>query len=168
MKIIHYFALVLVALTLPALVFIFAQTELQGLDRKQVQSQQSKERELKQYQEKVKEGLKTYKKAYAEELKAYKKAIVKRWGEFKDPGPSVWVSYDKSDSVRRSVDFKTGEAQVEILVDKGTAADQVKSGLSEAVYRLMNATEKDAYKNDVVANRRKDSPSLAVQCIERS
>jgi membrane-bound lytic murein transglycosylase C len=153
MKIVHYFALVLVALTLPALVFIFGETELLVLDKKQVQSQQSKERELKQYQRKVKEGLKTYKKAYAEELKSYKKGIVKKWGEFKDPGPSVWVSYDKSDSIRRSVDFKTGEAQVEMLVDKGTGADQVKAGLGEAVFRLMNTTENDAYKNDVVANR---------------
>jgi membrane-bound lytic murein transglycosylase C len=153
MKIIHYFALILVALAPPVLLVTYEQVELPRLDKKGAQAQQPRERELKRYQQKVNDGLKAYKQAYSEELKAYKKGIVKQWGEFKDPGPSVWVSYEKSDSVRRSVDFQTGEAQVEMLVDKGAGLNQAKSRLTEAVFRLMNTTEKEAYKNDVVANR---------------
>jgi membrane-bound lytic murein transglycosylase C len=153
MKIIHYFALILVAVTPPVLLLTYERVELPRLDKKQAESQQTKDRELKQYQQKVNEGLKAYKQAYTEELKAHKKGVIKQWGEFKDPGPSVWVSYDESGSVRRSVDYQTGEAQVEMLVDKGAGADQVKTGLTQAVFRLMNTTEKEAYNNDVVASR---------------
>jgi membrane-bound lytic murein transglycosylase C len=153
MKIILYFALVLIVVTPPVLLFTYEKAELPQLDKKGAQSQQTRERVHKQYQQKVNDGLKAYKQAYSEELKAYKKGIVKQWGEFKDPGPSVWVSYDKSGSVRRSVDFQNGKAQVEMLVDKGTGVDQVKTRLTEAVFRLMNTTEKEAYNNDVVANR---------------
>jgi membrane-bound lytic murein transglycosylase C len=153
MKIIHYFALILVALAPPVLLLTYERVEFPQLDKKEAQSQRTKDREHKQYQQKVNEGLKAYKQAYTEELKAYKKGIVKQWGEYKDPGPSVWVSYDKSGGVRRSVDFQTGEAQVEMLVDKGTGVDQVKTRLTQAVYRLMNTTQKEAYNNDVVANR---------------
>jgi membrane-bound lytic murein transglycosylase C len=153
MKIIHYFALILVALAPPVLLLSYDQAELPRLDKKEAQSQRTKDRENKQYQQKVNEGLKAYKQAYAKELKAYKKGIVKQWGEYKDPGSSVWVSYDKSGGVRRSVDFQTGEAQVEMLVEKGTDIDKVKSRLAQAAYRLMNTSEKEAYDSDVVANR---------------
>jgi membrane-bound lytic murein transglycosylase C len=153
MKIIHYFALILVALAPPVLLLTYDQVELPRLDKKEAQSRQAKDREHKQYRQKVNEGLKAYKQAHAEELKVYKEGIVKQWGEFKDPGPSVWVSYEKSGNVRRSVDYQTGEAQVEMLVDKGTDVDQVKSRLAQAAFRLMNTSEREAYSNDVVANR---------------
>ena len=109
--------------------------------------------EFEKYKKELEEGFKAFENIYKEEFNAYKNEIMEQWGEFKDASPTVWVSYEKSGNIRRNVDYKSGEVQVEMLIDEGTNIDQVKGQLDKAVYRLMNTTEKDAYRSDVVANR---------------
>jgi membrane-bound lytic murein transglycosylase C len=153
MKIIHYIAIALLALAPPAILLIWDDAQLALPNKKHSQSQQtSRQRELVQYRQKVDKGLKVYKQTYSKALEAHKKEVIGQWGEFKDPGPSVWVSYENSGGVRRSVDYQSGEVQVEMLVDAGTDVAQTRSELDEAVFRLMNTTEKEAYKSDTVAN----------------
>jgi membrane-bound lytic murein transglycosylase C len=117
------------------------------------QYQQTEAMEFDQYKLELEAGFKAYKKSYTQAFAAYKSAITKQWGEFEQAPPSRWISYSQSGTVRRTVDYNTGEVQVEMLVPKGTSIDQVKTNLDKAVFRLMNTTEKDAFKYDFVSNQ---------------
>lgn len=153
MKYIRVLSILLTAISLPVILLIYDKIELPQIAKESEQHKQSELSESEKNKKELDEGLKAFRQAYDEEFAAYKKDILKQWGEFKDASPSVWVSYEKSENVRRTVDYKTGEVQVEMIMDKGTVLDQVKGKLDKAVYRLMNSTEKDAYKTEVVANQ---------------
>ncbi len=152
MKTIRYLLITLIAFSLPVILLNYDRFEF-PLIWKNPEPEQKELSQLEQNKKELDEGLEAFKQYYDEEFKAYKKDILTQWGEFIDAPPSVWVSYEKSDNIRRTVDYKTGQVQVEMIVNKGTSIDQVKGELDKAVYRLMNTTEKEAYKTDVVANR---------------
>lgn len=153
MNIFRIFIAILIALVPPLLVLTYQQDGFLNPGNKDELSRQTADSERLQYVKKVEAGLKDYQKTFQQESKAYTQKITRQWGEFRDSGPSVWVSYTDSDQIRRYVDFKTGEVQVDMLVDRGTNINQVKQGLDEAVFKLMNTTQKQAYQSDVVASR---------------
>ena len=109
--------------------------------------------EFDQYKRELEAGFKTYKESHARAFEAYHNVISDHWGEFRESPPSVWVSYASGGNVRRTVDYARGEVEVEMLVERGTSIDRVKNQLDEAVYRLLNTTEKEAFEADVVARR---------------
>lgn len=148
-----YYIIILLALAPPVLILSFGNEGLLWFQQSPAHSEQAEVRQDRQYREKVDEGLAVYTRSYNREIKVHQREIIEQWGEFKDPATSVWVSYGESDQVRRSVDFSTGEVEVEMLVDKGTKPSDVRQQLDEAVFRLMNTTEKDAFESDVVAKR---------------
>jgi membrane-bound lytic murein transglycosylase C len=168
MNIFRNILIILLASTPPALLLTYQQGFFSNFGKKARPSEQTTASERQQYTKQVEAGLKEYHDTYQQEFKAYSDGIVRQWGEFKDPGPSVWVSYADSDQIRRSVDFNTGVVQVEMLVDKGTKIKQVKQGLDEAVFRLMNTTQKQAYQSDVVANRVEQKLSRYGDLVEQS
>lgn len=147
------FSLSLISLSTPHSLYAENQSEFSQFMSEFDQYKQADMMEFDQYKQELEEGFKEYKNAYLEAFNAYKQVITEHWGEFKDVPPSIWVSYANSGDVRRTVDYTTGEVQVELIVNKGTSIDQVKTTLDEAVYRLMNTTEKEAFKSDLVANR---------------
>lgn len=153
MKFIHFLTIIVVALSPPIILLTYDRIDFSRIVQKFQQQGQAQPDESEQYKKELKKGFKAYKDSYDEEFEAYKQDIEKQWGEFKEASPSNWVSYVNAGNVRRSVDYKTGEVQVEMLVSKGTSIDQVKEKLDIAVYRLMNTTEEEAFKTDVVANR---------------
>jgi len=123
--------------------------------------------EFEKFKKELEAGFAEYEKTYQDEFHAYKQEILTQWGEFKDTSPSVWVSYDDAGKVRRTVNYKTGDVQVELLIDKGKYIDQAKSDLDKAVYRLMNTTEKEAFKKDVVANRVEEKISKLGKLLQK-
>lgn len=153
MKIVHYLLIILVALSPPILLVTFDEIDFMQAEKKPEQPRQSESSGPDRDKQRVEQGFEAYQKFYQQELAAYQQDVVKQWGEFKDSSPTVWVSYGQSGKVRRSVDYKTGSVEVEMLVDKGTRIDQVKTELDKSVFRLMNTTEKDAYASDPVSSR---------------
>ncbi len=168
MNIFRNILIILLALVLPALLLSYQQGGVSNFGKKAKLSEQALANERQQYFKQVEAGLKDYHETYQQEFKAYSEKIVSQWGEFKDSGPSVWVSYADSEQVRRSVDFNNGEVQVDMLVDKGTKIKQVKQELDKAVFRLMNTTQKQAYQSDVVANRVEQKLSRYGDLVERA
>lgn len=153
MKIIHFFIVLLIALAPPIILLSYDKLAVLQFAKKSEQPKPSTPSEAEKNQKILDQGFKTFSASYKEEFAAHKRDILKQWGEFTDPPASVWLSYDESNKVRRSVDYKTGEVQVELIVDRDTHIDRIKGQLDKAVYRLMNSTVKDAFKTDVVASR---------------
>jgi len=141
------------AITLLSLAHADEMSEFRQFSSQQEDALQNELNEFETYKKALEAGFAEYEKAYQDEFYAYKQEILTQWGEFKDTSPTVWVSYDEAGKVRRTVDYKTGGVQVELLINKGDYTDQTKSELDKAVYRLMNTTEKEAFKKDVVASR---------------
>jgi membrane-bound lytic murein transglycosylase C len=153
MKIWPIFSFSLMITPVPCVVQAQNPPEMPDLSSEFEQHKQSLMMEFDQYKQELEAGFKAYKETYNQAFNAYKQVISQHWGEFRDAPPDIWVSYAQSGNVRRTVDYSTGEVQVEMLVDKGTRIGQVKNQLDEAVYRLLNTTEEEAFESDVVANR---------------
>ncbi len=168
MNIFRNFLVILMALVPMVFLLNYQQNSFFNFGNNTDQSKQMAESERQRYVKQVEAGLKDYHKTYQQESKAYTQSITRQWGEFKDSGPSVWVSYADSDQIRRSVDFNTGEVQVDMLVDRGTEINQVKQGLDEAVFKLMNTTQKQAYQSDVVASRVEHKLSSYGELVEHA
>ncbi len=153
MKIIRFLAIFLIAVTPPIFVVMYyGWIDFPQLEKKPEQ-QQKVLTEKDRYNIQIEKGFAAFNEFYQQEFNIYKQEITSKWGEFIENSPSSWISYEKSNNIRRSVDYKTGEVKVEMLVNRGTKIDQVKGEVDKAVFRLMNSTEKEAYKTDVVANR---------------
>ena len=167
MNIVRYLVIILVALSPPILLLTYNKSGVEQAENKPQPPRQAKNSTSDQHQKQVEEGLKAYQKYYQEELAAHQQDVTGRWGEFKESSPSQWVSYEQPGNVRRSVDYQTGKVEVEMLVDKGTAIDQVKTSLDMSVFRLMNATERDAYDADVVAGRVEQRLARFEQVLEK-
>jgi membrane-bound lytic murein transglycosylase C len=153
MKTIQILSILLIAFISPIILLTYDRIDFSLSAKKSEQHKQTELSEFEKNKKELDEGFKAFRDSYNEEFEAYKQDISKQWGEFKDASPSVWVSYENSGKLRRTVDYKTSEVQVEMIVNKGTSIEQVKGKLDKAVYRLMNTTEKEAYNTDVVANR---------------
>ena len=161
--------LVLSLVTLPLTTALKAenQSEYSRLNSEFERHRQSVMQEFDQYKQELEDGFKAFKESYARAFKAYKGAISAHWGEFRDAPPSTWISYAQGGNIRRTVDYKQGEVEVELLVDKGTRINDVQTTLDEAVYRLMNTTEKEAFNRDIVAKRVESELSAFPNVVEK-
>ncbi len=153
MSLIRVLLILLITATPPVILLTYDRIESALTARSTSQNKQTQSSAKERYETALNEGFTALEKAYHEEFKAYRQSIEKHWGEFVDPPPSVWVSYDESNNIRRSVDYRTGEVQVEMLVEKRSSVGQSQNRLNKAVFRLLNTTEKKAFETDVVANR---------------
>jgi len=114
-------------------------------------------KEFEQYKKKLKAGFKEYRKTYLEESQKYRKQMTQTWGDHKESTRDVWINYSQNNNVRDSVNFKTGEVSVEVLVDKDTPIDVATQKAKDNVLILLATTEKQAFDNDVVANKVENS-----------
>ncbi len=144
-------ALLLCAASLPLIADSGA--DFEAFMAEQSQGVVAQEKAFDAYKMALEQGFNDYQKAYQEEFDLYKKQISNQWGEFLDEGPKTWVSYAEDSQIRRVVDFEQGRASVSLLVDKGTAVDDVGIRISTAVYQLLNSTQADAFDSDEVAQR---------------
>jgi len=137
----------------PPLMAASEHDDFEAFMAEQGRGMQAQEQDFDAYRQAIEQGFDDYQAAYEEAFELYKQQISKQWGEFLEGGPKIWVSYAEDSEIRRVVDFEQGQAQVSLLVDKGTMVDEVSTRLSSAVYKLLNSTQADAFEVDAVAQR---------------
>ncbi|NOQ15951.1 MAG: DUF3393 domain-containing protein [Methyloprofundus sp.] len=115
--------------------------------------QEKTQQEFEQYKLELDAGFKDFQDTYVEESNKYRQKITKQWGDYKGSNKEIWVNYSKGGQIRESVNFKTGEVEVEILVDKKTSTKVAVKQAKESVKVLLATTEKQAFENDVVAQK---------------
>lgn len=108
---------------------------------------------FEQYKKELNAGFEDFKQTYLEESRKYREQITERWGSYKESGPKVWVNYAQNGKVRESVNFETGVVEVEVLADKTASIVEIKQQAKQAVSTLLSTTEKQAFENDVVAQK---------------
>ena len=105
------------------------------------------------YQAELEQGFKDYKRAYQQELARYKKGVQAQWGEFIDSDRKNWVSYADGGKVRQQVNYETGVIQLEVLAAPKESREQLMQRLFDQAQQLLNSSEADAYRADLVAQR---------------
>ncbi|NOR81031.1 MAG: DUF3393 domain-containing protein, partial [Methyloprofundus sp.] len=108
---------------------------------------------FEQYKKELNAGFDDFKQTYLEESRKYREQITERWGSYKESGPKVWVNYAQNGKIRESVNFETGVVEVEVLADKTDSMAEIKQQARQAVSTLLSTTEKQAFENDVVAQK---------------
>jgi len=111
------------------------------------------EHEFAQYKQALDAGFTDFKKTYEQESKKYSKKITQQWGEYKESTKETWVDYSQDEKIRKSVNFKTGEVEIEVLVDKNTSTKKALEKATASVSSLLATTEKQAFENNVVAQK---------------
>jgi len=109
--------------------------------------------EFEQYKLALEAGFQDYKQTFTSASKQYAEEMTQKWGSYKASDHEVWVNYPKEGGRRESVNFETGIVEVEILVDKKTPLVEVLEQAKKNVVSLLNTTEKQAFENDVVAQK---------------
>jgi len=109
------------------------------------------EEEFNQYKKELEEGFKAYKNAYQEEFSQYKRHITDYWGEFVDSNNTQWVSYDKSDKIRRSLNFDTNELSIDVLEGDKLSKQELEKIFKEQIRAILSSSEKEAFNKDRVA-----------------
>lgn len=153
MKSIRLLILLLLAVALPTILLTYDRLEIPFFDHQPAAPKTLKPTQAELEIQHLNEGLQAFTQAYQQEFTRYQQQIENQWGEFKQAAPSTWLSYEKAGTFRRTVDYNQGEVRVEMMIDQGTPLEQVKGQVDQAVYRLMNTTQKQAYATDVVSNR---------------
>lgn len=115
--------------------------------------QEKTQQEFEQYKLELEAGFKDFQNTYVEESKKYSQKMTKQWGDYKESHKEIWGNYSKNGQIRESVNFKTGEVEIEILVDKKTSTKKAVKQAKESVKALFATTEKQAFENDVVAQK---------------
>ena len=111
------------------------------------------QQEFEQYKKELNEGFKDFKQTYLEESRKYRQQKTEQWGSHKESGPKVWVNYAPNGHVRESVNFETGVVEVEVLANKTDSIAEIKQQAKQAVSALLTTTEKQAFENDIVAQK---------------
>ncbi len=136
---------------------LIAETEFAAYQRQQQQAVSKHHikinQEFIQYKQELDTGFQDYKKTYQIERKKYRQKITQQWGNYKESTQKIWVNYTKKGRVRESVHFETGLVEVEVLANKREPIDKIKQQAKQAIITLLATTEKQAFENDVVAQK---------------
>ncbi|TXL12065.1 hypothetical protein BMR04_15780, partial [Methylococcaceae bacterium HT3] len=92
-------------------------------------------------------------KAYQQASNQYQEQMTSRWGSFKESDHETWVNYAEDGQTRQSVNFATGVVEVDILANRNETLAAIKQQAMQSVTRLLATTEKQAFENDVVAQK---------------
>jgi len=109
--------------------------------------------EFEQYKLALEAGFQDYQETFRAASKKYGQEMTQKWGNYKENDPETWVNYPKSGDSRESVNFATGVVEVELLVDEKTPLAAVLTKAKQQVASLLKTTEKQAFENDVVAQK---------------
>ncbi|MDH3325281.1 MAG: transglycosylase SLT domain-containing protein [Gammaproteobacteria bacterium] len=127
-----------------------ADTEFTQFKNQQAQGVQSVKDEFAQYKKELEDGFAAYKKAYKAAYEADKKAVKNIWGDYRPGDKKSWVQYDES-GVRKSVNFESGEVELEIIVDEKYADKKAEDALKRKILALLTTTRLEAFKGDSVS-----------------
>jgi membrane-bound lytic murein transglycosylase C len=109
--------------------------------------------DFEQYKKALAAGFKDLQQTYLQESKRYRAQMTKQWGSFKESNQTTWVNYARNGRVRESVNFETGAVEVEFLVYKNDSVAKLKQQAQQSVVDLLTTTERQAFTNDVVAQK---------------
>ncbi len=109
--------------------------------------------EFSDYKTALEAGFNDFQKTYEQASKQYNQEMTQKWGSSKSSDKKSWVNYEKNGDVRESVDFSTGIVVVEVLANKGDSLATIQAKAQENISKLLLTTEKQAFNNDVVAQK---------------
>lgn len=113
----------------------------------------AKQQEFTQYKKQLNAGFAELKQADRDESAQYRQQINKQWGSYKESDHKTWVNYAQGGRIRESVNFETGVVEVEVLADQAESFARLKQQAMQSVSSLLATTEKQAFENDVVAQK---------------
>jgi membrane-bound lytic murein transglycosylase C len=130
---------------LPVVACIVASTALHSQESYQDFVKRQKEGEEKekvafaQYKDSVTVQYQRFAERERQAFKEYVDDIRKRWGKEKTKTSTnkEWVSYDGDFGARRSVDFEKGQASVEVQVEKGLPAPEVRKRVEQQIVKMI-------------------------------
>jgi len=138
---------------------LVAETEFEAYQHQQQQ-------EFSQYKQELAAGFQDYKKTYQIERKKYRQKITKQWGSYKESNKKIWVNYTKNGQIRESVNFATGLVEVEVLANKNESMAKIKQQAKQSIITLLAITEKQAFENDVVAQKVEEKLKQHVKVVK--
>ena len=106
--------------------------------------------EFQAYKKALEKDFSLYVKVYKAAFEARKKKISEVWGDYRPGDKTHWVEYDKN-GVRKSVNFESGDVELEMLVDKRTAQKQVEAALKKRILALLLTSKREAFNRDDIA-----------------
>jgi len=149
---------------------LVAETEFEAYQRQQQQAasthQEKIDQEFVQYKQELAAGFQDYKKTYQIERKKYRQKITKQWGSYKESNKKTWVNYAQNGRVRETVNFATGLVEVEILANKTESMAKIKQQAKQSIVTLLATTEKQAFENDVVAQKVEEKLTQHTQVVK--
>ena len=125
-------------------------SEFEKFRNQQTQGVNAITNEFDQYKKELQSGFSAYKNAYKQAIKAETKAVTRVWGDYRPGDRKRWVQYDR-DGVRKSVNFESGEVQLEIIVGEKESSKKAEADLKERILVLLRMSQRDAFENDRVA-----------------
>ena len=136
---------------------LIADNEFENYKQQQYQQQSDyssvTEEEFTQYKNQLDAGFKDLSQTYQKEASLYRQQMTSRWGNYKESDQETWVNYTKDGQIRESVNFATGIVEVEVLASKKDLYIKIKEQVLQSVALLLTTTEKQAFANDVVAQK---------------
>ena len=104
------------------------------------------------YGEELESILNLYEEIYQEESEKFENKITDKWGEYKSSSKDQWVSYVENGNIRRTVNYKTGEINVEMqLPNMAMVPKNVTNKMEKEIFGLLSSSEADAFLADEVA-----------------
>lgn len=98
------------------------------------------------------------KKQYFEAFNKAKEELAKVWDTPELSNKTKWVQYSKDNTVKRSVDFESGEVVVEV-VGNNLSESEIDKIVAGQVAELETQTTSEAFKKDIVLEKTKAKPS---------
>lgn len=119
------------------------------------------------YQAEMAAAYRVFKETYRQEQNLFREQIQQQWGSFQDSDREQWVSYTHNGRVRRTVNYKEGTIEVELLAPSATPDTELQQQVQQHAKQLISATEKDAFLTDAVAQKVEQRLSALPQVIEK-
>lgn len=148
-----------------------ANAEFEKFKAQQTQNSKSTANEFSEYKKSLEADFSLYKKTYKDAYKAHKTKITQVWGDYRPGDKTTWVEYD-NEGVRKSVNFETGEVEIEVIANQADSKEKISLILKKKILALMLMSKRDAFKNDVVAQaveqKIKNQPTVKTAIVEKT
>jgi len=140
-----------------------ADDDFDQFKQQQAQGVGALQNDFEAYKKQLKEGFEAYKKAYKAALEEDRNAVKSVWGDYRPGNKKNWVQYSGTEknakgkvsegnsSIRKAVNFETGDVELEIIVDEKTSNKQAEEALKQSIPGLLKTTRKQAFNNDNVS-----------------
>jgi len=100
------------------------------------------------------------KTAYLNKFNEAKQELAKLWDSPELTNKTTWIQYSKDNTVKRAVNFETGNVTVEVVGENLTQT-QIASVVKSQLTELETETTNDAYQKDKVVSTKKPSRLIA-------